>query len=90
MFFSNPWSKGEEDQPPNTNHAASTFSEMQNKAHVDIAPGFQVFITCNDPQKLISALRSPCFCLNMESAKGNEDLTVFTGYPLFQKFYNGH
>jgi hypothetical protein len=84
-FFSNPGSRVDEDQLPNINRSASFLGEMQNEAHVEIALGFQVFITWNDPQKLSSALCSRCFCVNIESANGEEDLTVLARRILFQK-----
>jgi hypothetical protein len=85
MFLSNPGSKANKDQLPNINHSANTLGEMQNKAHVEIAPRFQLVVTCNDPQKLTSALRSRFFCLNIECAKGKENLMVLAECILFQK-----
>ncbi|KAA6368944.1 MAG: hypothetical protein EZS28_035529, partial [Streblomastix strix] len=39
-----------------------------NEEKVEIAEGFQIFITSNDLKKLSPALRSRCFCIQMETA----------------------
>ncbi|KAA6402261.1 MAG: hypothetical protein EZS28_002207, partial [Streblomastix strix] len=40
-----------------------------NEENIEIAEGFQIFITCNDFKKLSPALRSRCFCIQMEAAQ---------------------
>ncbi|KAA6385783.1 MAG: hypothetical protein EZS28_018691 [Streblomastix strix] len=50
--------------------------EKQNgdEENFEIAEGFQIFITCNDLKKLSPALRSRCFCIQMETAHNEVQL----------------
>jgi hypothetical protein len=54
---------------------------------IEIAPSFQVFITCRDPRKLSPALRSRCFCVHIEAA-GNENSLQELGYCILSRSGN--
>ncbi|KAA6398497.1 MAG: putative midasin nuclear AAA ATPase [Streblomastix strix] len=53
-------------------------SKTAEKENIEIAEGFQIFITCSDLTKLSPALRSRCFCLQLESAKKADQLKELT------------
>ncbi|KAA6387670.1 MAG: hypothetical protein EZS28_016803, partial [Streblomastix strix] len=52
----------------NQNNEENTKLEIKDEENIEIAEGFQIFITCNDLKKLSPALRSRCFCIQMETA----------------------
>ncbi|KAA6398400.1 MAG: putative serine/threonine-protein kinase PLK4 [Streblomastix strix] len=53
----------------NQNNEEKTKLEIKDEENIEIAEGFQIFITCNDLKKLSPALRSRCFCIQMETAQ---------------------
>ncbi|KAA6391978.1 MAG: putative NEK protein kinase, partial [Streblomastix strix] len=48
--------------------------DNREEENIEIAEGFQIFITCNDLKKLSPALRSRCFCIQIETAQDEEQL----------------
>ncbi|KAA6381216.1 MAG: hypothetical protein EZS28_023257, partial [Streblomastix strix] len=50
------------------------FEQNIDKEDIEIKEGFQIFITCNDLKKLSPALRSRCFCIQMETAQDEVQL----------------
>ncbi|KAA6359634.1 MAG: hypothetical protein EZS28_044839, partial [Streblomastix strix] len=47
-----------------------------DEENFEIAEGFQIFITCNDLKKLSPALRSRCFCIQIETAQDEEQKDI--------------
>ncbi|KAA6403970.1 MAG: hypothetical protein EZS28_000496, partial [Streblomastix strix] len=58
--------------------------ENDEEESIEITEGFQIFITCNDLKKLSPALRSRCFCIQMESAQEEVQLKELAESALSQ------